>query len=163
LWQLEFRLGEDESGTGWPVTIRGAHPVLIWELKAPNVQSSLSITVDADATAPGLIGLIFGKKAGLATQYSRVAEAKGLHRNQPISVVMEAYLDEREISGGGKGYWRAWVNGNLVVDNYGPTLSAYASEGHQWFLATYLYQDETALPDSWVVTWTKARLLGSEK
>lgn len=163
LWQLEFKLGEDESGAGWPVTVRGAHPVLIWELKAPDVQSSLSITVDADATTPGLISLIFGKKAGLATQYSRLSEAKGLRRNQPISVVMEAYMDEREISDGGKGYWRAWVNGNLVVDTYGPTLSAYASEGHQWFLATYLYQDKIPLPDSWVVTWSKARLLESEK
>jgi len=162
IWELEFTLGDDSTGNNWPHAPTGLHPVLIWQHKAPDSQPSMTLVVDADHSDSSLLSLIFGRKGGKATQVVRLSQVNGLERHRPINVILEAYLDEREILEGGAGYWRAWVNGELRLDSFGPTLSSLANEPHQWFLATYLYQDAQALNSSWMVYWSKAHLMISE-
>ena len=158
-WALDFVLGDSVKGNGWPFFPTGTHPVTVWQLKAPNSLPSLGISVDTSPQDLDSLSLIFGRRGGSAVNTSRIAQVDGLRRFQPINVVMEAYLDERDVSARGQGYWRVWVNGNLVVDSYGPTLSAFATEPHQWFLAIYLYNDPQPLLESWVSFWSQARLL----
>jgi len=162
IWELEFTLGEDSPGNTWPHAPTGLHPVLIWQHKAPNSQPSMTLVVDADHNNPSFLSLIFGRKGGKATSVVRLGQVDRIERHRPISVMLEAYLDEREVSEGGAGYWRAWVNGELRLDSFGPTLSSMANEPHQWYLATYLYQDTQPLDSSWITYWSKARLLASE-
>lgn len=157
VWDLEFSLAENSSGPGWPYSKVGEHPVLIWQLKPPGFSPSISLTVDTNPYDARSLSLIFGRKTG--TKTSRVGQINGMQRNQPVSVIMEAYLDEREAAAGGQGFWRVWVNGILVVNSTGATLVPEATEPHQWFLATYLYRDTQPLSDSWVMYWSKARLL----
>lgn len=162
IWELEFTLGDDSPGNNWPHAPTGLHPVLIWQHKAPDSQPSMTLVVDTDQSDPSLLSLIFGRKGGKAQYVIRLNQVNGLERHRPISVILEAYLDEREVSEGGAGYWRAWVNGKLRLDSFGPTLSSTANGPHQWFLATYLYQDLQPLSSSWMTYWSKARLLISE-
>ena len=158
-WELSFTLGNAELRTGWPVAPVASHPVAIWELKAPDAQPSLTMVVDTNPADPQSLSLIFGRRSGMAATTTRIAQVNGINRYQTISVVMEAYLDERDLLQQGQGYWRTWVNGNLVLDTVGPTLSARANEPHQWFLATYLYQDSEPVPDTWITYWSAARML----
>lgn len=162
IWELEFALGDDSPGNNWPHAPTGLHPVLIWQHKAPDSQPSMTLVVDTDQRNPSLLSLIFGRKGGRATNVVRLGQVNGLEKYQPISVTLEVYLDEREVSEGGAGYWRAWVNGVLQLDSFGPTLSSATNAPHQWFLATYLYQDTQPLSSSWMTYWSKAHLLISE-
>jgi len=157
VWDLEFSLGENTAGQGWPYSKVGEHPVLIWQLKPPGFSPSISLTVDTNPNDSTSLSLIFGKKTG--NKITRVGQINGIRRNQPVSVIMEAYLDERTAAAGGQGFWRVWVNGMLAVNSSGPTLVSGASDPHQWFLATYLYQDTQPLSDSWIMYWSKAALL----
>lgn len=158
-WELSFVLGNAELRTGWPMAPVASHPVSIWELKAPDAQPSLTMVVDTNPADPQSLSLIFGRRSGLSTTTTRVAQVNGINRFQTVAVVMEANLDERDLAQQGRGYWRVWVNGSLVVDTVGATLSARANEPHQWFLATYLYQDSQPVPDSWITYWSAARLM----
>jgi hypothetical protein len=161
-WLLEFSLGDAERTDGWPLTPPGKQPVLLWELKAPGVQPSLAIIADTDPSDPSSVMIFFSRKSGNAQNVVKLGEVRGLSRFKPVVLSMEAYLDERELVAGGQGYWRVWVNGQSAVDTVGPTLSALASAPHQWFLATYLYQDVTPSENSRVVFWRQAEMLAAD-
>lgn len=158
IWELEFSLGNESDRTGWPSTIPGLHPVTIWQLKAPDANPSLLLTVDTESASSGTISLVFARRGGGASATARIAQVGGADRFKKQRLVMEAFLDERDISAGGKGYWRAWLNDVLVVDSFGPTLSSKANDPHQWFLATYLFNDPQPVGDSWVAVWSRAKM-----
>jgi len=132
--------------------------VTIWQLKAPDANPSLLLAVDTESAASGTVNLVFARRGGGASTTARIAEVGGVSRFKNQRLVMEAFLDEREISVGGKGYWRAWLNDALVVDSFGPTLSSKANDPHQWFLATYLFNDPLPVGDSWVAVWLRAKM-----
>jgi hypothetical protein len=161
-WVLEFVLGDAKQETGWPFFPTGVHPVTVWQLKAPDSNPSLSISVDTSPQDMDSLSLIFARRGGSSTKASRIAQVDGLRRFEPITVIMEAYLDERDVGQGSQGYWRTWVNGRLVVDSFGPTLSALSTEPHQWFMAVYLYNDTQPVSESWVSYWSQAELLIAE-
>lgn len=158
VWELEFSLGKEGDRTGWPSTPPGIHPVTIWQLKAHDTNPSLVLTVDTESTASGTLNFVFARRGGAASSTARIAEVGGVSRFKKQRLVMEAFLDEREVSVGGKGYWRAWLNDVLVVDSFGPTLSSKANDPHQWFLATYLFNDPLPVGDSWVAVWSRAKM-----
>lgn len=158
IWELEFSLGNEESRTGWPSTHPGTHPVTIWQLKAPGVNPALSLSADTESTLSGTVNLVFAKRSGGASTTVRIGQIGGVQRYKKQRLVMEAYLDERDVSAGGKGYWRTWLNNELVLDSYGPTLSSMVDEPHQWFLATYLFNDALPVDDSWVAVWSRAKM-----
>lgn len=159
VWDLEFRAGGSAAGDQWPDSVPGLNPVLLWQLKAPSLQPSLAMTVDTDPSDPTALQLTFSRKAGGDPKVFALGSIGGIQRGAFTSVVMEVFLDEREVAHGGSGFWRVWVNGSLVIDMFGPTLTYGADRPHQWFLATYLYRNTVPFDESRVVFWRKARML----
>lgn len=159
VWDLEFRAGGSAAGDEWMYSAPGVTPVLLWQLKAPSLQPSLAMIVDTDPADPTLLQLTFSRKAGGDPKVFSLGSVGGIERGDFTSVVMEVFLDEREVAHGGSGFWRVWVNGRLVIDSFGPTLAYGADQPHQWFLATYLYRNTVPFDESRVVFWRKARML----
>lgn len=162
LFDLSFQLGEDLPGRQWHLTPTGVSPAVLWEMKAPDMIPSLTMGVDTDPDEPGRLRLFFGRKGGKQSNVVKVGSPINVAPNQPMRLLMDVFLDERESLQGGQGYWRVWVNGTLVVDSFGPTLSALASAPHQWFLNLYLYNNAQPLPYSRSVFWRQARMLSVE-
>ncbi len=136
-WNLQVQFGSDIAGEEWVLTPSGVDPALIWQIKAPDLQPSLAMMVDTDDTDPTKLMLFFNIKTLNMIKVQRAGEIRGLSRHEPIDILMEAILDEREING--RGYWKARVNGKLVVDLTGPTLSYNATAPHQWYCGLYRY------------------------
>lgn len=157
-WELEFTLGDALARSGWPLSRPGLHPVTIWELKAADGQPSLAISADTSPSDPARVVLVFGRRSNATNAMVRLAESTPIAPFERVRVVMQAWLDERELAAGGRGYWRVWVNGVNVLETAGPNLNIRARTPHQWFLATYLYQDPKPLQESWSVDWWIARL-----
>jgi hypothetical protein len=138
-WNLRVQLGDGDGKHRWQLLRSGDDPVLLWQLKAPGIQPSLAMVVDTDDRDPSRLMLSFSEKAGTASRVRRVGAMRGLSAGVPVDVRIEAVLDEREPREGGKGRWRALVNGTVVIDRVGPTLSEYATGPHQWFFGLYRY------------------------
>jgi len=162
LFDLSFQLGEPQPGREWHMTAAGKNPAVIWQLKAPDVIPSLAIVVDTDPDDPERLQIFFSRKGGSSPAVARLGNALAVSPGQPVRLLMDVFLDERELAAGGRGYWRVWANGRLVVDVFGPTLSSFAKEAHQWFLALYLYNDPKPLPFSRTVVWGRARMLSTD-
>ncbi|MRR49952.1 MAG: hypothetical protein EG825_03405 [Rhodocyclaceae bacterium] len=162
LFDLSFQVGEDAAGRGWHMTPPRESPAVLWQMKAPGQIPSMAIGVDTDPGAPDRLRLFFSRKGGHQVNPVKLSESVSILPNQPVRLLMDVFLDERDIPSGGRGYWRAWVNGRLVVDTFGPTLSAAAKEPHQWYLALYLYENSNPLPYSRTVLWGQARMLGAD-
>lgn len=159
LFDLSFQLGERAAGREWRMTPPRESPVVLWQLKAPDVIPSMAIGADTDPDDPGRLLLFFSRKGGSSLDVTKVGKSVSVVPNQPLRLLMDVFLDDREVSAGGSGYWRVWANGTLVVDLVGPTLSALAREPHQWFMALYLYNSPQPLPFSRTVFWGQARML----
>lgn len=159
LFDFALQFGEFAGGHEWHLTPAGESPAVIWQMKAPGVQPSMAIVVDSDPNNPEGLVLYFARKSGLAKSATRIGNPIRLGRNMPLRILMDTYLDEREISGGGRGYWRVWINGQRVLDVFGPTLSAAASEPHQWFMNLYMFNNPDPVPFNRSVLWKKARML----
>jgi len=149
----------DDAGHQWALTTPDASPVLIMQLKAPDaVNPALAMTVDTDTLDPSRLMIFFGYKGGNATKCLRVGEAHKLDRYTPVRIVMEAFLDERETMEGGHGYWRVWVNGQLVVSVDGPTLSGPSLLPHQLMLNAYEYNDPCPNNLNRFTYWDRAKI-----
>lgn len=163
LFDFALQFGESAEGHEWHLTPPGDSPAVIWQMKAPEVQPSLAVVVDTDPARPDGLLLSFSRKSAFASTALRVGNLIRIKRNQPLRMLMDAYLDEREIGAGGRGYWRVWINGKQILDTFGPTLSAVAQEPHQWFLSLYLYNNAQPLPFNRSVIWKRARMLQISK
>lgn len=159
VWDLQVQFGKNVPGYEWTLTAPGKSPVLIWQLKAPDLQPSLGLVVDTDSKDPSKLMLFFARRGGHNVRVTRVGEIHGIERHQLSRITMEAELDERDV--GGAGWWRAWVNGQLVVDVPGATLSAVATEPHQWFIGVYMYNDPCPTDLTRATYWTMAKMLVS--
>ncbi|MFH2090656.1 MAG: hypothetical protein ABIK82_23750 [Pseudomonadota bacterium] len=162
LFDLSFQAGEQKEGREWHMTPAGKSPALIWQLKAPDVIPSLAIVVDTDPDDPRRLQFSFSRKGGSSPAVGKVGNALSLRPGQPVRLLMDVFFDERDAARGGRGYWRVWANGRLVVDVAGPTLSSLATQPHQWFLALYLYNDAEPLPFSRTIAWGHAKMLTAE-
>jgi len=160
-WDYTVQFGSKELGQPWTLTQTGISPVVIAGIAPPDVGGSgaMSISADTDPLDPSKLMLIFGYRGGMMTGQTRVGEVHYIEPNKPVSIVMEAMLDERETANGGQGYWRGWVNGNLVVTVDGPTLLGAAKKPHQWSIANYMYNDPLTSTISRHVYFQRARLL----
>ena len=159
-WDYIVQLGSTEPGREWVITKPRASPVLISQLKALDaVNPSLAIIADSDPLNSSRLQLGFSWKGGHASKAINVGKAHNIAPNTPVRIVMEAFLDERETSEGGKGYWRAWVDGALVVNLDAPTLYADASTPHQWLIDTYMYNDPCPNNLNRFTYWDRAKML----
>lgn len=162
LFDLSFQLGEDKAGREWHLTPPGQSPAVIWQMKAPDAIPSLAIGVDTDPDEPARLRIFFSRKGGASTSVTKVGNSIVVAPGQPVRLLMDVFLDERDMAEGGRGHWRIWANGSLVVDAFGPTLSSLAKEAHQWFLALYLYNNPQPLTFNRTVIWGQARMLSTD-
>ena len=145
---------DPDKQTQWDLTAPGTHPVMISQLKPSSFTgyTPLSIYVDTDTRHPSKLLLSFTMRKGVQpAKLTNVGKAHNLERYVPVRIVQEAFLDERETADGGQGYWRAWVNGALIVNEVGPTLAATSglpadpsqpvTTPHQLSLSSYPYND----------------------
>lgn len=158
-WELEVSFGSVDGENMWPLTTPDLSPVLFWELKSPNAGTpALQAVADTDPKDPTKLRLKLMSKAGLAPALVLIGQASGIPRATPIPIVIEAFLDERETSAGGKGRVRAWINGVLIGDLTGPTLTVGPNE-HVFHLATYAYKELKPAPYTRATFWKTARMM----
>jgi len=159
-WELVVAFGAADMENSWVLTPPKQSPVLFWEVKSPSGGNpSLSAVVDTDPSAQSqYLMLTFYQKGGKAPAIAPIAQVSKIPRTTMIPIVIEAFLDERERIDGGKGRERIWVNGTMIADVQGPTLTWGPGE-HRWVLAEYLYRE----PQPYVFTrasfWTTARMM----
>ncbi|UZR28797.1 BP74-related protein [Methylococcus mesophilus] len=158
VWDFVVRFGGENFNSAWPFTPRGTHPGLVWELRADGMPPALAMVVDTDPDRPHKLALHFDANTGPGATAASLGIAPGLTPNKDIKVVIDAFLDERPQAEGGRGYVKAWVNGNVAVDAVRPTLSALATKPHHWTLGMQLPQDTSPLPFSLIGYWKRARM-----
>lgn len=148
VWNLRFKLGDATVARKWQFLPTGKDPVLLWQVKPPTTSPSIAFFADTDNLNPSKLQLVFGVTDDSINPNTtlRAGEVHGLSDGTMIDVHIEAQLDERTVAAGGKGYWKAWVNGKQVVNRVGPTLRAGVKEPHQWFFGIYRYN--TVCPSS---------------
>lgn len=147
-WDMTVQLGSDTPGEEWLLTPRRVSPTLIFQVKQTEpvipgrtANPSLAVIADTDELDTTKVLLSFNSKGGTTNTISIDGVRHGLSRHIPINIFMEAYMDERETAEGGQGYWKAWVNGTLVMDVVGPTLSAFGTTPANMFADVYMYND----------------------
>ncbi len=159
-WDLAVSFGAKDGENDWTMSKPGASPVLFWQLKsASGVNPSMAATVDTDPEDPERsLMLTFAQKGGKATVHRAIARVHGIPRYTIIPIVIEAYLDEREIEEGGKGRERIWVGDTQVADVIGPTL-VWGPGEHKWMLNMYLYNEPQPYQFTRASFWKAARLI----
>lgn len=165
-WDMTVQLGSDTPGEEWLLTPRQVSPTLIFQVKQTEAvipgrtaNPSLAIIADTDELDPSKVLLSFNRKGGTTNTISVDGIKHGLGRHVPINIFIEAFMDERETADGGQGYWKTWVNGVLVTDAVGPTLSAYGITPANAMLDVYMYNDVTCNNYYRVTYWDKFQML----
>lgn len=140
-WELEVAFGNADGSNDWTLTPSGQSPVLFWQLKSNKNQTNppLALNVDTDNLNSSKLMITVFKRVGTSSPIE-LGRVHGLSRNTLIPIVMEAFLDERADSNGGKGLWQVWVNNALAVEEVGPTLTL-GPDTHEWSIETYLWNE----------------------
>lgn len=172
-WELDVAFGQGDGQNDWQLTPPAswvnngkawvlapeASPVLFWQLRLLKLSThpALAAHVDTDSKDPGKLSLYFTQMSGEDAP-AEIGRVNGIPRHTPVSIVIEAFLDEREAAEGGKGLLHIWVNGRLVVEKAGPTLTPGAAE-HSWQLDAYLWNEARPYRHTRSVFWRTARMV----
>ncbi len=112
---------------------------------------------------PNKIKLMLNSRGGISPSIITDGIVHGLDRHVPINVFIEAYMDERETSNGGQGYWKVWVNDQIMVDRIMPTLSASGTTPAIMSIGTYMTRDSDCNNKYRVTYWDRLRMLEDNK
>lgn len=159
VWDLSFRLGGGNLAAPWVFTPKGVAPATLWQLKTSGLPPALVMAVDSDPSDDRRLLLNFDARLDPAKPAIRLGDVAGIDPAADTSVRIEAFLDERPVSAGGKGFLRISVNDRLIVDRWGPVLQTVASWPYHWSLAMYLYANTAPLDFDRFSYWRRARLL----
>jgi len=158
-WEMTVTFGSVDGENQWVLTKYDTHPVLFWELKSPNTTTPpISAVVDTDQLNPAKLAIKLQVKGGKSPTLTSIATVRNLPIATPIPIVIEAFLDEREIADGGKGRVKCTVNGVMVGDMIGPTLSL-GPNVHLTNFSAYSYKDTVTVDNTRAVLFQQARLL----
>jgi hypothetical protein len=158
-WELEVRFGGATLADGWVQTARGEAPATIWQVKAPGLPPPIVMAVDTDPRDSARLMLHFDIRTQSRQPAKRLGQIGGVDPGVDTRVVVDGFLDEREPSAGGQGYWRITVGGNPVVQYRGATLQKEAYQPYSWSIGMYLYNNTHPLSFSRFTYWRQARLL----
>lgn len=158
VWDLSFRVGGAHLGSPWEFTPIGSAPATIWQLKTVGLPPALVMAIDTDPNDSTKLALSFDSRLDPKAPAIRLGDIGGLSPSTEIEVSIDAFLDERSIVNGGKGYLRISVNKTLVVDRWGPVLQPVATFPYHWSVGMYLYSNTSPLPIDRFVYWKSARL-----
>lgn len=159
-WELGVAFGSVDNP--WVLTPSGASPVLFWQVKSPaGGHPAMAAEVDTDQHDSSSLRMRFFMDGGLNGQAFAspvlVGEVDGLKLNTNIDIVIEAFLDEREVIDGGKGCMIVSVNGTQLCDVLAPTL-VYGAGKHNWSMCTYLYNEKVPYANTRASFWTTAMM-----
>jgi hypothetical protein len=172
-WELEVAFGNADGTNDWELTPsahwgsngsewvidNGGSPVLFWALTSHSQSNGpIGLDVDTDVLDATKLMVTASLRTGTATQKKVLATVHGIARHVLVPVVVEAFLDERDPSEGGKGALKIWVNDQLVVDNDEPTL-AQGTKPHYWAITTYLWNEPEPYARTRATFWKMARML----
>jgi hypothetical protein len=158
-WDLVVRFGGATLEDAWVETARGEAPATIFQVKAPGLPPPLVMAVDTDPRDPSRLMLHFDIRTQSRQPARRLGQIGGIEPGADTKVVVDGFLDEREPSGGGQGYWRISVNGVPVVQYQGVTVQRDAYRPYNWSVGCYMYNNTQPLPFSRFTYWRQARLL----
>ena len=158
-FDMDVAFGASDAGSVWVPSGAQLSPVLFWQVRSSSgTNPSMSAIVDTDPTNPQALAIYFNRKGGASSTIELVAKATGLPRNTLVPITVEAFLDEREMSNGGKGRMKVTVNGTRLADIDGPTLT-FGNGLHNWSLDMYLYNEITPYTNTRASFWKTARLV----
>jgi hypothetical protein len=158
-WELAVAFGADDVENSWVLTPPMESRVLFWQVKSTVPGNpSLQATVDTDPADPAnSLVLRFFRKGGHDTEFQTIGKVHGVKRNSIIPIQIEAFLDERDINTDGKGRVRVWVQGQMIGDAVGPTLT-WGNGVHNWAMAMYLFDEPKSYRHSRASFWEVARM-----
>jgi chitodextrinase len=173
-WQLEVQFGNADGKNDWSLTpsaiwapdstgnwliSNGGSPVLFFQVHSTNQSNPpLQAGVDTDINDPTKLMMTFSQRTGTATAPVQIGIVHGIFRHTIVPIIIEAFLDERLASNGGKGLLQIWVNNTLVLQQSGPTL-ALGSKPHWWALASYSWAQTAPYSYTRAVFFKTAKML----
>jgi len=158
-WELEVAFGNADGTNDWFLTPTGESPVLFFQVHSTNQSNPpFQANVDTDQNDPTKLRIIFLQRVETATTPSQIAIVNGISRHSFVPIVIEAFLDERPATNGGKGLLQIWVNNTLALQQSGPTL-ALGPNPHWWALASYSWAQTAPYSYTRAVFFKTARLL----
>lgn len=163
VWDLSFQIHPDDD-VPHDVASGYSYPFLLWQIKAGAFPCQAMF---CETRADGTLNLVFSFKWSSDTTdlstYIRQYNAFGdgfasaqaslrlfemtITKGQWLDVVIETFLDEREVdvTGNGRGYINVWVNGVQTLCYTGPTLTQRDTGGvapgaPNWYVGCYRYE-----------------------
>jgi hypothetical protein len=169
-WDLEVQFGNADGVNDWELTKSGVSPVLFWALSGmPNAgevgyqpNGPIALHVDTDDQDPTKLMFYLTLRGGTSTTNEGLtyeAYVHGISRNTMVPIVVEAFLDERAKSDGGKGILKLWVNNQLILEKVATTLNHgyYGKVPHNWSINTYVYNEALPYQHTRATFWKTAR------
>lgn len=156
-WTLTFRLAGATLEAPWHMAPKKESPATIWQLKSLNIGPALVMAVDT-AADPARLLLNFDSKLKASGISERIAEAT-VNPNQDISVVIDAFLDNRTPAQGGTPKLTITVNGETKYDrNDVAVLQSDATSPYNWSIGAYLYANQAPLAYDRFTYWKDAKM-----
>jgi hypothetical protein len=158
-WELSVAFGGEDTENQWHLSPPRTSPVAFWQTKSPSgANPSMFAVVDTDPRDPGnSLALYFFRKGGREQSISLVATVHGIARGVSVPIIIDAFLDERPSTEGGKGRMQVTVNGAVVANVIGPTL-IWGEGAHNWAISMYLFEEARPYPHTRASFWQTARL-----
>ncbi|TAK64007.1 MAG: hypothetical protein EPO18_04960 [Methylobacter sp.] len=158
-WQFEVAFGNPDGRNDWNLTPSGTSPALFWQIHSTNQHNPpLAANVDTDSSDPSKLMITFMQRTGGATSPVSIGRIKGIPRHKTIPIVIDAFLDERSNSNGGKGLLQIYVNNALAIEKAGPTLAA-GPNPHWWTFGVYLWNQKSAYNQTRAAFWKTAKMI----
>lgn len=160
-WELEVAFGNADGVNDWTLTPTDASPVLFWQMHSDNQNNPpLSAVVDTDSKDPTKLMINFMQRVSTTpVAYPQsIGTIRGISRNTMVSIVIDAFLDERLTSDGGKGLLQIYFNNTLVIEKAGPNL-AEGTHPHWWATAMYLFKEASPYAYTRASFWKTSRML----
>lgn len=159
-FEMEVAFGNDEPGNAWPMKAPEVYPVLFWQIKSGTSGTTpLAAVVDTDPADHSKLWIRVYRQAGIDSTNKLVGSYSGIVPGQMVKLVVEAFLDERELNAGGLGRVRATINNTVIGDLAGPTLAGGDGD-HYYYNSSYSFRavsNENDLKNNtWATFWNKS-------
>ncbi len=159
LWELKFKVGGRTLGSPWRMAPAGESPATIWQLKTPSYGPTLLMGLDTDPKNPSKLFISFDSRVNPTQGGVSIGGLGNIDPAGENDVKIEAFLDEREASQGGKGFLKITVNGIEVVNKNGPVVQAGANYPYNWSMGMYLWKNTQPLSYDRFIYYKTARLI----
>jgi hypothetical protein len=157
-WDLEVQFGNADGTNDWAFTTAWASPVLFWQIHTLNQSNPpLAMNIDTDSNDATKLMLTVFQRVLAQPSPVQIGTVHGLPRHAMAQISVQAFLDERDTAAGGQGRLQIWVNGALIMDRTGATISV-GTHPHWWDIDTYLWNEPAPYAHTRATFWKTARM-----